>query len=120
MTVGLAADIALACLAQMMIVVFVQVRVIVERLARRCGYDAVSAKIPEGDMRLLTHIRKDATRKAKLKRARVSAGTPSKSMVLQSLVWLCNVVILQLNPSVAPEHGCEPRLIHYYSWARVF
>ena len=38
-------------------------RVIVERLARRCGYDAVAAAIPEADRKLLTHIRKERVRK---------------------------------------------------------
>jgi len=40
-----------------------QVRVIVERLARRCGYDAVAAAIPEAHRKLLTHIRKERVRK---------------------------------------------------------
>ena len=42
---------------------FLQVRVIVERLARRCGYDAVAGAIPEADRKLLTHIRKERLRK---------------------------------------------------------
>ena len=41
----------------------VQVRVIVERLARRCGYDAVAAVIPESDRKLLVHIRKERVKK---------------------------------------------------------
>ena len=40
-----------------------QVRVIVERLARRCGYDAVAAAMPAGDRRLLSHIQKEMLRK---------------------------------------------------------
>ena len=40
-----------------------QVRVVVERLARRLGYDAVAAAIPEEHRKLLTHIRKEKTRK---------------------------------------------------------
>ena len=36
---------------------------IVERLARRCGYDAVAAVIPESDRKLLVHIRKERTKK---------------------------------------------------------
>jgi len=35
----------------------------VERLARRCGYDAVAAAIPEAHRKLLTHIRKERVRK---------------------------------------------------------
>ncbi|KAK9818389.1 hypothetical protein WJX72_011834 [[Myrmecia] bisecta] len=42
-----------------------KVRVVVERLARRCGYDAVADKIPEGDRKLLTHIRRERLRKEK-------------------------------------------------------
>lgn len=41
-----------------------QVRLIVEKLAKRCGFDVVEAAIPEGDTKLLTHIRKERTRKA--------------------------------------------------------
>lgn len=44
-----------------------KVRVVVERLARRCGFDAVSAAMPESDSRLLTHIRKEHNRKLKRK-----------------------------------------------------
>ena len=40
-----------------------QVRVVVERLARRLGYDAVASNIPEEHRKLLTHIRKEKTRK---------------------------------------------------------
>lgn len=40
-----------------------QVRVVVERLARRLGYDAVAENIPEEHRKLLTHIRKEKTRK---------------------------------------------------------
>ena len=40
-----------------------QVRVIVERLARRCGYDAVATAIPEADRKLLQHIRREHIRK---------------------------------------------------------
>lgn len=42
-----------------------KVRVIVERLARRAGFDAMAAAMPPGDMRLLSHIRKEHTRKQK-------------------------------------------------------
>ncbi|KAL0054199.1 hypothetical protein WJX82_005285 [Trebouxia sp. C0006] len=40
-----------------------KVRVVVERLARRLGYDAVAENIPEEHRKLLTHIRKEKTRK---------------------------------------------------------
>ena len=49
-----------------------QVRVIVERLARRCGYDAVAAAMPEGDRKLLLHIQKEQLRK---KRVQSRAGS---------------------------------------------
>lgn len=35
-----------------------------EKLARRCGFDEVEAAMPEGDTKLLTHIRKERARKA--------------------------------------------------------
>lgn len=38
-------------------------RVVVERLARRLGYDAVAANIPEEHRKLITHIRKEKSRK---------------------------------------------------------
>lgn len=40
-----------------------KVRLIVEKLARKCGFDAVQAAMPAGDSKLLTHIRKERTRK---------------------------------------------------------
>ena len=49
-----------------------QVRVIVERLARRCGYDAVAAAMPAGDRRLLSHIQKEMLRK---KRTQTKPGS---------------------------------------------
>mmetsp|Transcript_19672 Transcript_19672/g.54892 ORF Transcript_19672/g.54892 Transcript_19672/m.54892 type:complete len:1497 (+) Transcript_19672:183-4673(+) len=42
-----------------------KVRVIIERLARRCGFEAVAKHIPPSDARLLTHIRKAVNRKAR-------------------------------------------------------
>ncbi len=40
-----------------------QVRLIVEKLAKRCGFEEVEAAMPEGDTKLLMHIRKERTRK---------------------------------------------------------
>eukprot|EP00798_Chlamydomonas_sp_ICE-L_P031076 gene31076-6203_t len=40
-----------------------KVRVIVERLARRCGFDNVAEKIPASEAKLLTHIRKEFNKK---------------------------------------------------------
>jgi hypothetical protein len=45
----------------------VQIRVIVERLVRRCGYEAVAAACPPGDAKLLSHIRKQTSRKERRK-----------------------------------------------------
>lgn len=53
-----------------------QVRMIVERLVRRLGYDTVADCIPEDDRKLLTHIRKDQARKQKKK-----GESPDGSMV---------------------------------------
>jgi hypothetical protein len=44
-----------------------QIRVIVERLVRRCGYEAVAAACPPGDAKLLSHIRKQTSRKERRK-----------------------------------------------------
>ncbi len=40
---------------------------VVERLARRCGFDAVSKLIPEQHRRLVTHIRKERVRKDRIR-----------------------------------------------------
>jgi ribosomal RNA-processing protein 12 len=40
-----------------------KVRVIMERLARRCGFEALEASVPESHRPLLTHIRKEAARR---------------------------------------------------------
>ena len=55
--------------AQQQPMVVAQVRVVVERLARRLGYDEVAAAIPEEHRKLLTHIRKQKTKKLKLDKA---------------------------------------------------
>jgi hypothetical protein len=44
-----------------------QIRVIVERLVRRCGYEAVAAACPPGDAKLMSHIRKQTSRKERRK-----------------------------------------------------
>ncbi|KAJ9506030.1 hypothetical protein QJQ45_002495 [Haematococcus lacustris] len=51
-----------------------KVRVIVERLARRCGFQAVAEHIPASDTRLLTHIRKEASKKQRNRAAASQAG----------------------------------------------
>ncbi|GLC60588.1 hypothetical protein PLESTB_001631100 [Pleodorina starrii] len=44
-----------------------KVRVIVERLARRCGFDAVASSMPASDAKLLAHIRREAAKKQRRK-----------------------------------------------------
>lgn len=65
-----------------------------ERLVRRCGYDAVAAKMPEGDMRLLTHIRKEAARRNRLKKGRVG---PRVMPVDVTLGYKCTCLLLLHN-----------------------
>lgn len=55
-----------------------QVRVIVERLAKRCGFDSVAQHIPAAHSRLLTHIRKAHNRKQRL---RSEAGSQVRAPV---------------------------------------
>lgn len=55
-----------------------QVRVIVERLARRCGYESVAAHMPPSEAKLLAHIRKAAARK---ERRRAGPRTGGASQV---------------------------------------
>lgn len=45
---------------------------ILERLARRCGFEALEPHIPDAHRKLLTHIRKQTTRK---ERRRSEAGS---------------------------------------------
>jgi ribosomal RNA-processing protein 12 len=40
-----------------------KVRSIVERLAKRCGFEAMAQAMPPSDSRLLAHIRKESNRK---------------------------------------------------------
>ena len=40
---------------------------VVERLARRCGFGAVSQLIPEQHRRLVTHIRRERVRKDRIR-----------------------------------------------------
>ena len=50
---------------------------VVERLARRLGYDVVAANIPEEHRKLLTHIRKEKTRKLRDDKAeKVTSSSP--------------------------------------------
>ena len=51
-----------------------RVRLVVERLVRRLGADAVSSAMPAGDARLLSHIRKAEARKARRKGGKSRAG----------------------------------------------
>ncbi|GFR52360.1 hypothetical protein Agub_g14918 [Astrephomene gubernaculifera] len=44
-----------------------KVRVIVERLARRCGFEALASVMPPSESRLLAHIRKEAAKKQRRK-----------------------------------------------------
>lgn len=60
---------------------------VVERLARRLGYDTVAANIPEEHRKLLTHIRKEKTRKLRDDKAEKvnPASTMSHSMVCMAI-----------------------------------
>ena len=42
-----------------------QVRVIIERLVRKLDFESVSEHLPEGERKLLVHIRREHVRKAK-------------------------------------------------------
>lgn len=60
-------------------------RLIVEKLARRCGFDAVEAAMPESDTKLLTHIRKERTHRAAKKAADAAATEVKRDLV--SHLW---------------------------------
>jgi hypothetical protein len=50
-------------------------RAVVERLVRRCGLDAVQAACPEGEGRLIAHIRKQNNRKERRRTGGSEAGS---------------------------------------------
>eukprot|EP00878_Enallax_costatus_P038953 GHUV01044457.1.p1 GENE.GHUV01044457.1~~GHUV01044457.1.p1 ORF type:complete len:407 (+),score=82.08 GHUV01044457.1:595-1815(+) len=52
-----------------------KIRVIMERLVRRCGVEPVAAACPPGDAKLLAHIRKQNSRKERKKAAGSEAGS---------------------------------------------
>lgn len=52
----------------------VQIRVIIERLVRRCGVEPVAAACPPDDYKLMAHIRKQQSRKER-RRAGSEAGS---------------------------------------------
>ena len=47
---------------------------VVERLARRCGFDEVAQAMPPSDSKLLTHIRKQDNRKQRRKAGSNAGG----------------------------------------------
>ncbi|GBF99810.1 hypothetical protein Rsub_12563 [Raphidocelis subcapitata] len=59
-------------------------RAIVERLVRRCGQDAVAAACPDGDSRLISHIRKQNARKER-RRGGSEAGSEGGDLETRSL-----------------------------------
>eukprot|EP00850_Spirogloea_muscicola_P013416 SM000091S24574 [mRNA] locus=s91:123792:137528:+ [translate_table: standard] len=57
-----------------------KVRVIVERLVRRCGYNTVAAVMPEEHIKLLQHIRKTKEREEKKRLEKTEGEEDSKSI----------------------------------------
>ena len=72
-----------------------QVRVIVERLVRRLDYETIASNMPEGDRKLLTHIRKEQQRKQ-----RIRGQSQAEDSQVQSAV----ACLLQA-PSVVQHHN---------------
>ena len=67
-----------------------KVRVIIERLVRRCGFESVAAHMPEGDTKLLNHIRKQHSRKS---RSRTEDNiTVVSTDICDALFWRLNVI----------------------------
>lgn len=62
-----------------------KVRIILERLARRCGFEALEPHFPESHRALLTHIRKQTTRKER-KRSEADSQVRGEG---QRMVCLC-------------------------------
>ena len=61
---------------------------ILERLARRLDYDLIASHIPEGDRKLIVHIRKEQLRKHRLK-AQSEAGSQVGHWDLKELGIVC-------------------------------
>ena len=65
-----------------------KIRTIVERLVRRCGYDAVAAAVPKEHAALLEHIRREQGREDKRKRAgSVASGAPGREAAAPHGAW---------------------------------
>lgn len=79
-----------------------QVRVVVERLARRLGYDAVAANIPEEHSKLLTHIRKEKARKLR----------DDKADKVPCPLHRASVVLL---PVLYPKPGFRPQVLAMFA-----
>ena len=84
------------CIGSLVSSVTVQVRVIVERLARRCGFQAVSQHIPEKDRKLLAHIRKEKQRHERKRQG----ASEADGVRVSCLDW-------GIRPC-CPKHACSP------------
>jgi hypothetical protein len=82
-----------------------QVRVIVERLARRCGYDAVADAMPPGDKKLLSHIRKENVRKQRLRTSEAGSQVQDAPCTVAGLVDQEQTVCMATNSGGAHCEG---------------
>jgi len=85
-----------------------QVRVILERLVRRCGVEPVAAACPAGDQKLLSHIRKQQNRKERRKAAQGSqAGSQvrKKFVLVGSLCWWFEFAVVIWYWKLLPPHS---------------
>jgi hypothetical protein len=78
----------LLCLFAPHMCVCLQIRVIIERLVRRCGVEPVAAACPAGDVKLMTHIRKQQARKERRR-----GGSEAGSQVCALAVMLYPTVL---------------------------
>ena len=76
---------------------------IVERLARRCGYDAVAGAMPAGDKRLLIHIRRENLRKQRLRSS--EAGSQVRHPKHLSTLWIEFMVHMAACPEAQSSRG---------------
>ena len=80
-----------------------QVRVIIERLVRKLDFESVSEHLPEGERKLLVHIRREHVRKAKKGQSEAGSEVGNSSLHFFKIYNLHIVYWCNKKGSVAPN-----------------
>lgn len=62
-------------------------RAVVERLVRRCGLEAVARAFPPGDSKLLAHVRRQRSRRERLRGSSQVRGLWEHARWVQGMLW---------------------------------